>query len=499
MDNNVRQSNENESSVSFRDIFRYLKRAAPIVIVFIIVAVIIGCIAGGIISSANTVLRETSVYVQLLYSGADAGLEPNGQILTVQDFKSINKVNQVLKENGLNYDPAEVKSAISITSYYNSKTLQLFDSAGDDQKKLAELLASNNVQPTNYKLSISNDKIAGSKPSELEKILNALVALNRDLLFQVEPNEDFLPSEMYVADRFSGRTHIAQYISVDQEYARLANYIDLVSNGRVDIGMTSSDLTSISRNMTAIRSMLINFENYLLNNAVTTDLASTIAYLEGELSSYKLQLAQQTSEQDSLAAMIKAYSVNKIIITADGKITEESSYVIAQLNTMYSRQSELAYQIALTNKEMENITSKLDKYKSVSSNNTVPTAEHVAEADKQFNNILASMTSVTANIEGIMDASHAGRVSSGFKTTASITQDTKLSGVSWLVILALAIVIGAASGLVAYHIIDKKVKGKKAAKLAVAAAEDNKLESVLDEIDSKYVPGEDVNPSNTKE
>lgn len=306
------QEYNTDGVLTFSKIFKYLKKALPVLLITMMVAVIISVIITAV-GKKDDKQFETQAVIELTYTGADAGLAPDGGLFDKANLISIDKIETIL--NNLNlatkFSASDIRNAFVITPRYSESIMAILEKTTntDDLLKLLE-----GIKPTSYSIKLYYTNVANlSKENSLD-IVKGVISENTKAISETLRNQFTLPGGIADKTYLESYTHL-EYVTVMSNY--LSSYKSTVNtmDNTVDIQNTVVKLNFLENQNDILY-------NYIVTNGLLTDDDKTRSLL-----TLKKQIDQLNAKLDVVNANIKnlTNTISQIVPKTDNGIVASQS------------------------------------------------------------------------------------------------------------------------------------------------------------------------------
>ena len=320
----MEQSMEN-SELTFRSIWRKIKRAGVLIVVFSIIAVILVTAVLGVVSAVSS---GSSYKAKIMFANkyANEGMSPwNTEFDPSSEIKSSYVVNQALENIGLN-EEQRIKLLPKVI-----EDLSVTADANDN--------AETNLNSFAFTITLAGDKSLGLSKEKMQELLDSVCDV-------------FIKN---YKDKYS-YSNFAQSVSVDtvKKY-NFIQAIDTLENNMLGSINVAESLASVNPNFRATESKmnfldivaelkanntkLIALKAYLTETGVESSQATTsseVAYLiqienekQSEIDSLTTMIASATTSLDKLAN-----GLGNIKVSQDGSLVYDDSNYFAIVNRL---------------------------------------------------------------------------------------------------------------------------------------------------------------------
>ena len=350
-----------QEEFTFRKFFALVKKSGKRILVYAIIAAIVGaCLA--VIVGVNTIEKKTySTTIEYTHKGIEKGLAPDGTVLNPNMIKSSNVINAALKE--MAYDEAavariapSVEDAIAVVPYISSAVAKRV--AGDPTYEYI---------PTRYTLSLRTKSISEIKSNRYPELLNSIAKAYRN----------------YFKETYKYDLKIGDEIGLTA-LNNATDYYDLISIYNIKLDSMSSILSSLpdyystvvsslKMDIYALENQVMLLENYILTyNVSKKNFAVSIkTALERAEAKYEQQKTAYSNQIVELNKTIEGYAktYTQVDTSSDGGATKTSvvSWDTTKYNELVSQKtnlikliSEYEYKIAILQQKKGYITTTVE-------------------------------------------------------------------------------------------------------------------------------------------
>lgn len=307
------QEYNTDGVLTFSKIFKYLKKALPVLLITMMVAVIISVIITAV-GKKDDKQYETQAVIELTYTGADAGLAPDGGLFDKANLISIDKIETILNNLNLSskFSASDIRNAFVVTPRYSESIMAILEKTTntDELLKLLE-----GIKPTSYSIKLYYTNVANlSKENSLD-IVKGVISENTKAISETLRNQFTLPGGIADKTYLESYTHL-EYVTVMSNY--LSSYKSTVNtmDNTVDIQNTVVKLNFLENQNDILY-------NYIVTNGLLTDDDKTRSLL-----SLKKQIDQLTAKLDVVNANIKnlTNTISQIVPKTDnGNVASQSN------------------------------------------------------------------------------------------------------------------------------------------------------------------------------
>lgn len=255
------QEYNTDGVLTFSKIFKYLKKALPVLLITMMVAVIISVIITAV-GKKDDKQYETQAVIELTYTGADAGLAPDGGLFDKANLISIDKIETILNNLNLSskFSASDIRNAFVVTPRYSESIMAILEKTTntDELLKLLE-----GIKPTSYSIKLYYTNVANlSKENSLD-IVKGVISENTKAISETLRNQFTLPGGIADKTYLESYTHL-EYVTVMSNY--LSSYKSTVNtmDNTVDIQNTVVKLNFLENQNDILY-------NYIVTNGLLTD------------------------------------------------------------------------------------------------------------------------------------------------------------------------------------------------------------------------------------
>lgn len=400
---------EIKSIISIRMLCRSIKK---FFIIWLIAAVAVAAIIGGLSISDRISNRQISVLVNFSFDGVESGHDPSGNKFNINDLKSKNAIKRSLSELSLEYeDINEIYSSISISGNVPSNAISRITdyapmyTSGDvnTSKKILDAT----YYPTQYTI-IMDCSMVDMKFDECVNFLNTLTERYKQTFFEDYGYKQSLEDVVTAID-YNNYDYVDAVSVFDTSLLSIQDYIDELANKdetRFRSEKTGYTFTDLSKSIEVIRSDDLDMiSSYITVNNVTKNKENLIANYQ--FKSKELERSKKIYEEKlaSLSETIENYEKNSILIFANAQSGSD-----ATLNQSSDTYDNLISQKVDVEKRLSNCQQQMDKYNNrikALGNNSKKGSEEIVKEDfdkinKKINDLLSSVNiSVTEYYETV--------------------------------------------------------------------------------------------------
>lgn len=454
------QDYNTESVLTFSKLFKYLKKALPVIMIAMLISVIIGVV---ITSLGNKTYRqyETQAVIELTYEGADKGLAPDGGLFDKANFISIEKVETVLNNLDLSskFSASDIRNAFVITPRYSESIMNILNSTTntDELMKLLE-----GIQPTSYSIKLYYTNINNlSKENSLD-IVKGIIDENVKTVSDAVYKKFELPGGIVDSAYLNSYTHL-EYVTV------MGNYLNSYKN-TIQLMSNSDAFNSVYAKLEYLESQNSILNDYILTNGLltvedktrtTVNLNITIEVLNEREA---LIISNIKNVSDTIAMLVPKFNsvptvnqgTNGVIILPD--YTEVLKPLTATLDSLYKEH-------LIVTQQQKKTQAQLDKIDAITPIDTIG-ADELAKIKSLKNELHEGIKYISSDLQN--QAENTAMIY-GVKTTLAPVNLTNVqsSSKNMIINVVISLVVGFIAGLIIYAIIEKIVL-KRREQLATA-------------------------------
>ncbi|MGN1481873.1 hypothetical protein [Porcipelethomonas sp.] len=451
---------KNVNILSGKSLFCYLKK---LLIPWLIAAVVIVAAVFGTNLVGQIINGDITTYINFGYDGVEAGLDPTGNKLDIDQLKSKDIISESLTE--LNIKDADVDaiySNITVSGIVPSDVIDRI-TAYTPVYSSEDIVSSKNIQdtsyyPTQYSISI-NCRKADLSQSECEKLLNKMTEKYEEFFFDSYGYNKSLENAVRSID-YSEYDYVDAITVFDTSLESLQNYInELSEKDTIRFRSEASGYTfaDLSKSIDVIRNEDLDWiSSYITLHNVTKDKKNLIANYKFKIEEYGRTKKIYDEKLKSIENTINGYEKNSILIF--GNATDGTNAALNQSSDTYDNliTEKVRTQTNLSATEQK-ISLYQERIKSLESGKSTSGSEKIVEenfskiSDKIDTLIDSVNTTATDYYEEVLFA-NAFKVISPASASASSIIKTAVSESEKLIValelLAAAIYIAAATVLV---------------------------------------------------
>jgi hypothetical protein len=405
----IKQDVNQEGSISIKYILDILKKHKRFIAYFTGTAFIVSFLAASIymifmLQSAGMV----KALISFNYDGIESGLDPHGKTFDIDKLKAP-VVLDVVMENMHLYDrkltTEDIRRNIEVQGVIPeniiNKIITINKMAEKDVTKL-EQLNELEYHPTQFMVSVKNEKKLGLNGEEANKLLNEILKEYKNYFIKTYGDKDVLSSTV-------GELNYDEY-----DYPEVARVmkaqIDIISSYISDKIKKSPDFRSKVTQMSfgdiiSYLSVLNDVDISRMNSLIysynlTKDKNRLLSLYQYRIDQYKLDMGKSKDEAKLAQDSVKNYQKDKNLIMMPGVNGEATSLTeLDQKNEYYDKLMDRALNEGVTASNYEH---EIEYYKKIIDKlNGVPVEENIRQ--KYSKNVDAMIVSITKKLKDWVD------------------------------------------------------------------------------------------------
>lgn len=423
--------------------FDLLKRSAKRILVYAIIATILGAAVGAVIAVATKGTVEYKGVLEFNYKGIDDGLDPKGNILDTSRIKSNTVINNALTAMGFDANQSANLLPIMLEN-------TIIEGYIPDDMRLA-LLEDKTISyyPARYIITINSNKDTGFSKSQYIDFLNKLM-------------EEYISyfSDYYDFGKFAALAVKEDTVSASSDYIyALRAYQNDIANLQAEINGLPNTYNLIRNKLQARLDILVSqaselYTYILQNNVQKVGVSMTLEqYLDEEDTLFTAQKTAHNEKAAALAAVIKEYqAIYEQIInnnnTLSVTVTDVTKY--NQLITDY--QTACEQEVMYKNKIAENT-----KAKNLLREEAVSTATQRQAVEAKFNVLYDILNKEIGAINSeLTDFSKLNVLNNGVKIAMNAAIQKNVSYIASIVAFSVILIGGIAAAIIVTAVKTKK-------------------------------------------
>ncbi len=437
-----------QEEFTFKKFFALLKKSGKRILVYAIIAAIIGACLSVIVGVATIEKKVYSTTIEYTHKGIEKGLAPDGTTLNQNMIKSSAVINAALTKMG--YDEATVaklapavEDSLAVTPYISSAVAE----------KIKEDPTYEYI-PTRYTLSLETKSVSAIKSNRYSELLNNVTEAYRDY---------FKETYKYDVRMTDGIGASALETAVD--YYNLIDLYNVQINSVRSIFDAMPDsykviTTKLSNEISILENRITSLENYILLNNVQKEgvslaLQANLANRKQECEIKSLAYAEQITE---LSNTIEKY--NQLYESVVMNDTNDKITIIGVDASVYNSLVNKKESVIALKTECDS-TAKILEQKATLIASTPCTAEQRAYVDSSFGELY---TKYTASIKSVNDqlADYAETyvISSGVKVVNPASASSSIGWAAVVATLIVTVLVGIVVAIIVTSVKTKKVKNQ---------------------------------------
>ena len=437
-----------QEEFTFKKFFALLKKSGKRILVYAIIAAIIGACFAVIVGVTTIEKKVYSTTIEYTHKGIEKGLAPDGTTLNQNMIKSSVVINAALTKMG--YDEATVaklasavEDALSVTPYISSA--------------VAEKIAADPTYeyiPTRYSLSLETKSISAIKSNRYPELLNNVTEAYRNNF------KETYKYDVRVIDGIGAsalETAVDYYNLIDLYQAQI-NSVRSIFNALPDSYQTVT--AKLSNEISILENRVGSLENYvLLNNVqkegVSLTLATNLANRKHECEIKSLAYAEQITELSNTIEKYNQLYESVIMNGTDGKITIVCGDTSSYNNLVQKKENVIALKADCDS------TAKILEQKAALIASTPCTAEQRAYVDRSFGELYTQyIASVQSVNDQLADYTETYVISSGVKVVNPASAAVSIGWAAVAATLIVTVLVGIVVAIIVTSVKTRKVKNQ---------------------------------------
>lgn len=442
---------EDNNVMTFKNLFSYLKRALPVILVTMLITIIIGVIILSVNTFSN-VNEETQSVIELTYRGADQGLDINGNKFDKNSLKAIDKINAAVAKVDNTLSPSEIYDNLTIEGSYSSNIQELLNNATNSEE-LLKLLNGASLVPTQYTLRMDYTKVQGLTKEKSRSVMEELIAINQREYYAELDSSQYINVEIY------DNTNI-------YNYAEFNSLMRLQTKNLESIAACYTSKEKIYNKIQYIEQMLNKLENFIYTNKAfnVEQKANMLSALQADYNYYNNLAETAKNNADAIKTIIQEYDI-PITVKPDGTIIQVDINS-TQYDKMFDKHNEYATKANELAAVAAEITDKITILTAITPADTID--EEISNTVTMQRNLIASeLKALAVNVKSLQNEMiNNGVENNGIKIVmASVNVKSNDVSIKLLLLdVIIMLVVGFAGGLIIYQIINTVTKNRKSKK-----------------------------------
>lgn len=442
---------EDNNVMTFKNLFSYLKRALPVILVTMLITIIIGVIILSVNTFSN-VNEETQSVIELTYRGADQGLDINGNKFDKNSLKAIDKINAAVAKVDNTLSPSEIYDNLTIEGSYSSNIQELLNNATNSEE-LLKLLNGASLVPTQYTLRMDYTKVQGLTKEKSRSVMEELIAINQREYYAELDSSQYINVEIY------DNTNI-------YNYAEFNSLMRLQTKNLESIAACYTSKEKIYNKIQYIEQMLNKLENFIYTNKAfnVEQKAKMLSALQADYNYYNNLAETASNNADAIKTIIQEYDI-PITVKPDGTIIQVDINS-TQYDKMFDKHNEYATKANELAVVAAEITDKITILTAITPADTID--EEISNTITMQRNLIASeLKALAVNVKSLQNEMiNNGVENNGIKIVmASVNVKSNDVSIKLLLLdVIIMLVVGFAGGIIIYQIINTVFKNRKSKK-----------------------------------
>lgn len=437
-----------EDSFSFKKIFELLKNSAKRILVYGIIAAIIGTTIAVVVVVATKDVTEYKGIIEYNYKNIDDGLDPKGNMLNISRIKSNIIINNALSNIG------------SISSDEAAKLLPILADdliikgyISDTMRKALETDATLTYFPSRYEINLRSNPKTGLSKNQYLDFLNKLMESYSEYFYDYY---DFgkLVTLVVNENTVAGAN---DYINAIKAYE------NEISNIQAEINALPDTYIAIKNKLQARLNIMVTQVNdisaYILkNNVQKSGVTMTLTqYLDNEIAKYTEQQAMYSAKAENTKDMIANYKIIYEEITNTNNTLSVTVADVTLYNKLISEYQNDSYQEALFAKKIAESTRAKSQLTGV-----ICTDTERAALESKFAAIYVSFSNELEGInEEMSNYSKLNLLSNGIKVAMSATTQLNISYLGAIIAFIVVLLSGIAIAIFVTYSKQNKIEDAK--------------------------------------
>lgn len=434
--------NVQEEEFTFKKLWELIKKSGKRLLVFTIIAVIIGAAVAAVIAVTTMGDKEYRGVIEFTHAGIDDGLDPDGNVLDYNRIKSSSVINAALQSMGVGEEKiANVSMAIEeniyIEPYIPANIL-----------KEMENNASYTYFPSRYIVKVVYDKGTGFSDTQYTSFVNALMKS------YVEYFKSYYSYE------------ITPFVAIGANAIdNVADYYDLIYNYKLEIEEVQSSVNALPGSYSAIAgkltsqinvidSYLTELENYILINNVQKEGAklSLTDNLTSRKNSFDYQAKIYEDQSAALTTAIEKYQQIFESVTVSGDKITINSYDVSTYNALINDNKNAVRLQTTYQARAKELSDKLTLI-----GTTLCTAENRTYVESGFADLSGMYASLVESVnKELSDYASKEVMNTGVRVVNNAYTVTDISFFAAIVAFVVIVLVGVFAAIIATAVSEKK-------------------------------------------
>lgn len=434
--------NVQEEEFTFKKLWELIKKSGKRLLVFTIIAVIIGAAVAAVIAVTTMGDKEYRGVIEFTHAGIDDGLDPDGNVLDYNRIKSSSVINAALQSMGVGEEKiANVSMAIEeniyIEPYIPANIL-----------KEMENNASYTYFPSRYIVKVVYDKGTGFSDTQYTSFVNALMKS------YVEYFKSYYSYE------------ITPFVAIGANAIdNVADYYDLIYNYKLEIEEVQSSVNALPGSYSAIAgkltsqinvidSYITELENYILINNVQKEGAklSLNDNLTSRKNSFTSQANVYQTQSSALDAAIEKYQQMFESVTVSGDKITINSYDVSTYNGLVNEKKNAVKLQTVYKARADELTEKIAHI-----GTGVCTAENRTYVESGFADLSGMYASLVESVnKELSDYASKEVMNTGVRVVNNAYTVTDISFFAAIVAFVVIVLVGVFAAIIATAVSEKK-------------------------------------------
>ena len=439
MNENIQNTQE---EFTLRKFWEMIKKSGKRLLVFTIIAVIIGACVAAVIAVTTIGEKEYCGVLEFTHSGIDDGLDPDGNVLDYNRIKTSSVINAALQSMGI------AEEEIAAVSLILEENIYIEPYIPANVQKEMETNASYTYYPSRYIVKAVYDKATGFSDTQYTAFVNALMKS------YVE----------YFKEYYSYA--ITPFVAIGANAIdNVADYYDLIYNYKLEIEEVQASVNALPASYSAITgkltsqinvidSYLTELENYILINNVQKEGAklSLTDNLTSRKNSFDYQANMYGEQSAALTTAIEKYQQIFESVTVSGDKITINSYDVSTYNALVN-DNKNAVRLQTTYQARANELS--DKLTLIGT--TLCTAQNRTYVENGFSNLAEMYASLVESVnKELSDYASKEVMNTGVRVVNSAYTVTDISFFAAIVAFVIIVLVGVFAAVITTAVAEKK-------------------------------------------
>lgn len=354
-----------------------IEQTRRVLILWLVLAVIVGVLAGGFAVMDKTSKRSVQTIVEFTFDGVEKGKDPNGNEFDPTKIKSPAVLDGALTALGMDIPVDKLRDNIAVRGIMSEKTYQeltgyksIFDSGNSSAMSAVKAMLDVSNFPTRYQIVLNLDQAELSETQGAE-VLDAIVDAYKRYFFETYGYNQALGTAILSVD-YSEYDYERVIEVFDTTLTSAQNYVKELSaqdgtNFRsVATGYSFADLVSA---LETIRAEDLDWiSSYITVNNATKDKEQLLIYYEYRIQSLQRTKTAAETNLVSIQNSIETYQKDPVLVIPGGG--ESGNTTVGQTSKQYDdmirKKLEVQEQITQCTKDITYLEYRITKLQDTS-------------------------------------------------------------------------------------------------------------------------------------